>query len=55
MDLKRTLWEISWMIKDTSDFIYFKYFKGIYYAIAWIKISQKVNRRSKKKKERQLE
>lgn len=38
------------MIKDTSDFIYFEYFKDIYYAIAWIKISQKVNRRSKRRR-----
>lgn len=47
MDLKRTLWEISWMIKDTSDFIYFKYFKGIYYAL---KISQKANRERKRRR-----
>lgn len=39
------------MIKDTSDFIYFKYFKGIYYAIAWIKISQKANRKRKRRRE----
>lgn len=39
------------MIKDTSVFIYSEYFQGIYYAIAWIKISQKVNRKRMRREE----